>query len=458
MTTHVSEAPQATAPAQQPERTLPDGPNAGDRSWPLAQRIAFRFQFSFLLIDSPRFVTEVLPYVGWADRWYKGVFGPVTAWVGRHVLHLSAVGLVPDNGSDSVFTVVGLFWFAGLAMVVTIVWSVVDRHRTEYRRLNDILRVYARFVVCAAMIAYGVGKVLLLQMSRPHLAGLMTPLGQAPRHGLLWVSMGAAPIYEVFAGAVELLGGILLAVRRTTLLGALLSAGALANVFMLNIGYDVNVKRESFQLLLMSVLVALPDLGRLGGILLLDQGAPPPRRKPLFSSPAGLVISRWLGTATLLVLVTWNLLYAVDLKRKYGDWAPVPPQRGAYEVESVTRKGAEISREEWLRWGHVAIDRGNPGATFMLLSMRDSLLGLLPLRIDTVRATWTFSHGPDSLVWRYARPDAERIVARGPDIEPWLGQQQATRAPANDSLEITLRRLDLSKLPINAPIHWIHPM
>lgn len=50
---------------------------------------------------------------------------------------------------------------------------------------------------------------------------------------MLWDYMGAAPGYETFTGAVEMLAGVLLLVPQTPTLGALIALGALANVFLL---------------------------------------------------------------------------------------------------------------------------------------------------------------------------------------------------------------------------------
>jgi len=62
---------------------------------------------------------------------------------------------------------------------------------------------------------------------------------------------------------VELIGGILLLTPRTSLLGALVCLAAVAEVFVLNMTYDVPVKLLSFHLMLMSIFLLLPELKRL---------------------------------------------------------------------------------------------------------------------------------------------------------------------------------------------------
>ncbi len=56
--------------------------------------------------------------------------------------------------------------------------------------------------------------------------------------GVLWWMMGSSPAYTIFSGSIETLGGALLLFRRTATLGAIVSAGAMLNVWMLNMCYD----------------------------------------------------------------------------------------------------------------------------------------------------------------------------------------------------------------------------
>src|SRR5437899_1852931 len=93
----------------------------------------------------------------------------------------------------------------------------------------------------------------------------------------------ASPAYETFTGSVEMLGGILLFVPRLSTLGALVSAAAMTNVFILNMCYDVPVKIYSFQLLAMSVLLLMPELRRLADIFVFNRAAEPSTYPALFA-------------------------------------------------------------------------------------------------------------------------------------------------------------------------------
>jgi hypothetical protein len=96
-------------------------------------------------------------------------------------------------------------------------------------------------------------KVIPIQMPLPSLAALLMPLGDISTYGILWRSIGASPAYEIFAGCAEVLGGVLLIVPRTTMLGALVSLADMTEVWMLNMTYDVPVKLFSFHLFLLAL-------------------------------------------------------------------------------------------------------------------------------------------------------------------------------------------------------------
>jgi hypothetical protein len=99
------------------------------------------------------------------------------------------------------------------------------------------------------MITYGVLKVIELQFSPPTPDRLIQTYGESSPMGLIWTLMGFSSLYCFFGGAGEVLGGLLLSLRRTTLLGALVCIGVLANVVMINLSFDVPVKLFSSHLL-----------------------------------------------------------------------------------------------------------------------------------------------------------------------------------------------------------------
>ena len=84
------------------------------------------------------------------------------------------------------------------------------------------------------------------------------PFGNQSPSGLLWRFMAGSPGYTSTTGLVELAGCMLLLSPRTTLVGALICVGALANVIALNIWYQVGVILVALQMMMMALFLVAP--------------------------------------------------------------------------------------------------------------------------------------------------------------------------------------------------------
>jgi hypothetical protein len=179
--------------------------------WTLLTRMAFRFcsvYFPLRELTIGSFPNPVDPYAmiipdpatHWPTR-------EIVSWVGAHVLHFNLpLASTPEGGGDRTFDFALLLCLAAIAFAVTAVWSVLDNRREEYRTLYQWFRLLLRFELAVAMLTYGVSKVAPLQMPFPRLVQLIRPFGTMPPQGVLWASVGAAPLYETFAGCAEVLG------------------------------------------------------------------------------------------------------------------------------------------------------------------------------------------------------------------------------------------------------------
>src|SRR5439155_22627181 len=98
---------------------------------------------------------------------YHGMWFAAASWLCRHVLHLSPTVSVaaPYTLADNVIGYVELLCFIVLAALAAIVWTLLDRKRTEYRTLHEWLRIYVRYALAFAMLGYGMDKVFALQFN-----------------------------------------------------------------------------------------------------------------------------------------------------------------------------------------------------------------------------------------------------------------------------------------------------
>ncbi|MFC7456142.1 hypothetical protein ACFQS2_02950 [Brachybacterium sp. GCM10030267] len=120
-----------------------------------------------------------------------------------------------------------------------------------------------RFLLAAAMLYYGFAKLVLGQFGVADAGGALIAQGEMSPMGMLWRMVAFSPLFQVLAGLAEFGAAIALLWRRSVPLGAVIAAGSMALVFVLNLGYDVPVKQISLALLIMALIVLIPWMPRL---------------------------------------------------------------------------------------------------------------------------------------------------------------------------------------------------
>jgi len=356
--------------------------------WGLGTRVIFRFFFAYFFLYVLPFPFGWIAHTDYLAGKYRNLWHAVVPWVGQHLLHLSYPITVFSNGSgDTTYDYVQVLCFLVLAITATAVWSVVDRKRPNYQKLQQWFRIGLRLWLGTILIYYGMSKVIKLQFPAPYLSRLLSTYGESTPMGLLWTCMGASKSYTIFAGAVELLGGVLLFIPRLTLVGALVTVAAMGNVFMLNMSYDVPVKLFSFHLLAMSVLLTYPDLRRLADLFVFNRRVDPAPNPPLFQR-------KWLnyGVGALQLVFGVYMLVTVSYAdyqtaKARGDDAPKPPLYGMWLVDEFALNGEEhppVPTDD-LRWERVIFD--SPSELF-LQSMNGSHRRFLQ-RVDPSKKTVT---------------------------------------------------------------------
>ena len=259
--------------------------SAPDR-WSLGTRVAFRFLAVYFVLAFLSSLVGIVPFLGDVGSWLDTAVHPLHVWIGRTVFGVEIYAFAMGSG-DTTCNWVQFAAHIAVATVATVVWSVIDRKRTSHPWLRDGLWIAMRFVLASAMFGYGFGKVHGLQLPAPDVARLPQEYGQSSPMGLLWTFMGASQPYSMFGGWMEVIGGLLLCFRRTQLLGALWTAAAMTNVFVLNLCYDVPVKPYSFHLLALAIVIAAADLQRLARLLVLRDMRSAAGTDPSTAPPAG---------------------------------------------------------------------------------------------------------------------------------------------------------------------------
>ncbi|GAA5532684.1 hypothetical protein [Deinococcus aluminii] len=369
----------------------------------LWQRVGFRFVlvYGLLTITTGLF----LPWRAAAE------------WFALTVLHQPLPPHLAVNGSgDTLENYVLAALYLLIALLVTLVWSLLERQGRLTERLFWPAHTALRFYTGFFLLFYGWSKLLLSQMPAPDLTDLLTPLGEMSPMGLLWRSVGASPLYEVAGGLAEAVAGALLLFCRTSLPGALLGAGVMGYVFLLNLSYDVPVKLFSAHLLLFCLLLLTPFLPRLWA-LLLNRPAEPVR----FPPPPARPIWRWLGIGAAGLLALGALLYPPfsvrQMQRQYAARPAASDLAGIYTVLNDSRPTASRLEDD-TRWQKVALsDRvySQSGQSFSGVRIRrvsgDELRGSYVAGPATAHLTVTVRG--NSTTFRYDHDPSGHLLLHG---------------------------------------------
>lgn len=409
------------------------------------KRFLLRFTFVYLLLYLLPFLLSSLPLLKPVGTAYKSLWSSFLPWLGKQAFGLEIVARKTGSG-DTAYDFMRILCCLVLAVVAGLAWTFLGRKRSNDARIGEWLRVYVRFSLATAMIVYGAHKVFSAQFGTPGLDRLLGTFGNASPMGLLWTFMGFSRGYTLFTGLAEMLGGILLISRRTTLLGALISSGLLVNVVLLNFFYDVPVKQFSVHLLAIAVLLTLPDLQRLADLFLFNRKVQPAEIRPLFQGARAHRAALVLRTVFIAGLSVYWLYSSYKIDVEMSDYPSSTPFYGIWEVEEYVVNGqvqppliTDASRWRWLVFEY-------PGY-LSVHTMRQERPHYYALELDSNRK-------------RLVLTDAK---AKDPKSRSVLSYQQPgpeilTVAGAIDGQKITARlhRIDEAKFQlVSRGFHWI---
>lgn len=101
----------------------------------------------------------------------------------------------------------------------------------------QILENALAYIIVFAMLAYGVGKMVQFK----HAQHVSTPVSELSGMQLMWAFYGYSRPFVLTLGALEIIGGLLILIKRFRLIGCLMVSSILINVILQDIFYDVNI-------------------------------------------------------------------------------------------------------------------------------------------------------------------------------------------------------------------------
>ena len=407
--------------------------------WKPATRVAFRFVFIYFILyclPSPLSFFSERP-----DFWYGAFWDKVVKWVSVHILGITLTALTSPGSGDTTADYIQVLCYLALATVGATIWTLLDRRRPNYQQLYQWLELYVRTSLAAILTVYGAMKVMFYQMSQPSLTRLLEPYGDSSPMSLLWTFIGASKGYSIFCGGVEMLAAILLFVPGCATLGALVAIGAMANVFMLNMCYDVPVKQYSFHLLLMAVFLAAPNLRRLGELFFLG-------RRVELSHGVPLSSRKWLNRSWLVAQLAFGLFVTVLSLHSFYQAAHTPPPlvstalSGIWSVDEYVVNGSIQPPliTEQARWQRVVFN--GHGASIQTMN---GALGYFRTSLDNNKKLVVLTDRDDparKLPFHYTNPQPGTLLLTG-DVD-------------GHHVTATLRHVEAPKfLLTNRGFHWI---
>ncbi|MEM7354205.1 MAG: DoxX family membrane protein [Acidobacteriota bacterium] len=299
------------------------------------QRLLVRFAWIYL-------IGYGLPNA-WELAFRANPFAPamhrLAIWAGENVLKMNYDFRADSESGDAMMHYLTVLILFVVAFVGSLVWTLVDREPSRDRRLGRWLFVACRFYLLGVMVAYGLAKIFTLQFVPPSLERLLQTYGTSSPMGLHTTAMGYGKAYAVFGGLAELVGGLLLAYRRTTTLGALILVGVMSNVVVMNFAYDVSVKLFSLHILLFACALLVPDARRLLHVFVFNRPAPAAAHPPLFGSQRARLVGRAMAASGIGLFLLTNVATGFASEKALGRGAAKPPLWGIYDVESFYLDG-----------------------------------------------------------------------------------------------------------------------
>jgi hypothetical protein len=266
--------------------------------------------------------------------------------------------------------------------------------------------------------------------------------------------MGYATKYQVFTGIVETVAGILMLFRHTATFGTLIALATFANVFMINIGYDIEVKLISLHLVIICLVLLAFEYKRIIGFVIMNSTVPPGNIYDVRFS------QKWVrvGSVLLQCFFIWQVFvmeFYNDTNR-YFEIRQVHANTlrpGIYNVSSFVRNGHALPPlltdsfrwekfifNDWGNWGYVS--------PYDTLFTKRLTIGFFSYNLDTTRHEIQFmksslSHFEPypSFLMKYEFPDSNTIQLNG--------------IIHKDTVSAILKRSIYRPVLTNTPMTWL---
>ncbi|WP_201981735.1 hypothetical protein [Hymenobacter rubidus] len=277
-------------------------------------------------------------------------------------------GNYPLDSSTTIFTMVetgtALGGIAGLIAVAGQLWG---RWPSSVVKISvDLLRFYLAY----ALLGYGLKKVYGMQFQLLW-ADQDTPPADLSPMNVMWQFFGYSQPYQHLLGWLEVVAGLLLLYRRTTIPGALLAAAAMFNVVALDYFFQVGVLLDAVVYLATALLILAQEAPRFWKFFVANQStAPSAVVAAWFATPQAYQRYHFFCVAVTSLLLLYECLRtlphllissqapspltgiwqpALAEKWHQGHWQQLVPQDSAYPNRLYFQQGQAVFRNGFRR-------------------------------------------------------------------------------------------------------------
>lgn len=213
-----------------------------EKQWTSLKKITFFFFFIFFVCEfflSPNLFVTLFGFNIKIADWFDSKYYPLNIWLNDNLFHFP---FDKDNYFPAaVPEFIQHIFFLFIAFSGSLIWFCIDRKRRTYNQLSYWFNTVMLFVLSIITFAYGIDKLIPVQMPTPNLYTLNIKLGNHIPGNVLWGLMGTGKSYQIFSGLMEVVGAVLLLRKKSAVLGLLILLGVYSNVIMMNYAFFIGV-------------------------------------------------------------------------------------------------------------------------------------------------------------------------------------------------------------------------
>jgi hypothetical protein len=355
--------------------------------WSNKQKIAFRIGFIYMLL-------LCIPlYAGFYTHLFKLEFPKITYHDFQSIVAFwppQIILIASEEGVFGIFNYINLFLVFVAACILGGAWTLLDKKAENYSKAYYWIRVLARYRLAYGMIGWGLKKAFPMQMVFPTEGMLNTPFSDFAEKKLYWSHVGVSFNYTVFLGFAEILPGLLLLHRKTSVLGAALAAVVTFNICIANHAYDAGVAVPAAYFALIGIFIAWYDLPYIWKLVVNEKDILQPYRYyPTFPGKWQRILRTGLKFTFNFIFVplaaaAWAYGFFNGNNYNIPSTAGLANTKGYYNVSSFTLNNKVIaySPEDSIRWQDAIFEdwstlsyKTNRGA------IADRMIGYSPLRV-----------------------------------------------------------------------------